>query len=77
MKFLWNGDVILHEWEIIDDKLEEFNTLIFDENILSPVAKISQDKIYSIISDFLGTPIKMCNEKNELVWENETDILVI
>jgi rhs family protein len=38
------------------------------------VAKIQGDKCYSIISDYLGTPILATDEQGNKVWERTLDI---
>jgi RHS repeat-associated protein len=59
------------------DKEELTNNLItwvFDEGTFVPQAKIVDGKTYSIISDYLGTPILSFDDKGNKVWERELDI---
>jgi RHS repeat-associated protein len=92
-RWLWNGNVPLHEWkyketekpkpvinefgELFDDKQEPITNLIswiFDEGSFKPTAKIDDTGIYSIITDYLGTPIEMYNDEGQKTWQAEYDI---
>ena len=92
-RFLWDGNVPLHEWsyplserpETIDDSdgrrssaspepQTELTTWIFDEGTFVPSAKLVGDRRYSIISDYLGTPIEAYDEEGRRVWKRELDI---
>ena len=39
-----------------------------------PRAKLIKDGAYSIISDYLGTPVEAYDEEGKKVWERELDI---
>ena len=92
-RFLWDGNVPLHEWsyplsdrpETIDDSdgrrsyaspepRTELTTWIFDEGTFVPSAKLVGERRYSIISDYLGTPIEAYDEEGQRVWARELDI---
>ena len=92
-RFLWDGNVPLHEWsyslsdrpETIDDSdgrrsyaspepQTELTTWIFDEGTFVPSAKLVGERRYSIISDYLGTPIEAYDEEGKRVWKRELDI---
>ena len=92
-RFLWDGNVPLHEWsyplsdrpETIDDSdgrrsyaspepQTELTTWIFDEGTFVPSAKLVGDRRYSIISDYLGTPVEAYDEEGQRVWARELDI---
>lgn len=93
-RFLWDGNVPLHEWKYDVDKrprleiddtgelkynmpepvTDDLTTWVFDEGTFVPAAKISEDKRFSIITDYLGTPCLLYNEKGEKTWEAELDI---
>jgi len=92
-RFVWDGNVPLHEWqynlkdrpEIVVDEfgmlaesqpepLENLITWVFDEGTFKPAAKITEDENYSIITDYLGTPIEMYNGQGEKTWQAEYDI---
>ena len=92
-RFLWDGNVPLHEWsyplsdrpETIDDSdgrrtyltpepQTKLTTWIFDEGTFVPSAKIVGERRYSIISDYLGTPIEAYDEDGQRVWARELDV---
>lgn len=92
-RWLWNGNVPLHEWhyaeadnprsvinesgDIVDDKPEPVTGLtswIFDNGSFRPAAKITDEGVQSIITDYLGTPMEMYNAKGEKTWEAIYDI---
>ncbi len=110
IRFLWNGNTLLHEWEedntanrikpkykvdykadfvIKLEKKEEEKarqeaergqsppdsliTWIFQDDFI-PRGKITKDGNYSIISDYLGTPVEAYDEEGNKVWERELDI---
>ena len=81
-KWLWDGNVPLHEWkensrgEILSSSSVGDNgviTWVFEENSLIPTAKLKNDKKFSILADHLGTPTAMYNEEGESVWERSLD----
>ena len=78
-QFVWDGNTILHELlegsstceTNIDNSLI---TWIFNEGTFIPSAKITREGIYSIISDYLGTPSEAYDTDGNKVWSNELDI---
>ena len=52
----------------------ELTTWIFDEGTFVPSAKLVGERRYSIISDYLGTPIEAYDEEGRRVWARELDI---
>lgn len=48
-------------------------TWIFQDDFI-PRAKLTKDSAYSIISDYLGTPVEAYDEEGKKVWERELDI---
>ncbi|WP_427108125.1 RHS repeat domain-containing protein [Lysinibacillus xylanilyticus] len=75
--FVWDGNTILHEYlsengltELANDNLV---TWIFNDGFV-PSAKITSEGNYSIISDYLGTPVEAYDEKGKKVWSAELDI---
>ena len=52
----------------------ELTTWIFDEGTFVPSAKLVGERRYSIISDYLGTPIEAYDEEGKRVWKRELDI---
>ncbi|MGE6516068.1 RHS repeat domain-containing protein [Lysinibacillus sphaericus] len=60
MRFVWDGNTILHEYCSENDSVELENdnlvTWVFNDGFV-PSAKITSEGNYSIISDYLGTPV--------------------
>ena len=52
----------------------ELTTWIFDEGTFVPSAKLVGERRYSIISDYLGTPIEAYDEEGQRVWARELDV---
>ena len=109
IRFLWDGNTLLHEWEddasgskkpqqkidyqadyvvkLSQKKMQEAKektakgepapdsliTWIFQDDFI-PRAKITKDGCYSIMTDYLGTPVGAYDEVGNLVWERELDI---
>ncbi|WP_285398402.1 RHS repeat-associated core domain-containing protein [Lysinibacillus sp. fls2-241-R2A-57] len=79
-KFLWDGNTILHEWNITKESnpsqptKEELTTWIFDADTFIPTAKLTSEGSYSIITDHLGTPVSAYDECGSLIWSAELDI---
>jgi RHS repeat-associated protein len=81
-KFVWDGDVPLHEWKecvVTGEKLSDLKigtngltTWIWND-VNNPTAKIKGEKRYSIVTDHLGTPCQMYTEQGELFWNCELD----
>nr|WP_198044743.1 RHS repeat-associated core domain-containing protein [Lysinibacillus timonensis] len=79
MRFVWDGNTILHEYCSQNDaaKLENDNdnlvTWVFNDGFV-PSAKITSEGNYSIISDYLGTPVEAYDEIGNKVWSAELDV---
>ncbi|OXS70189.1 hypothetical protein B1B04_18655 [Lysinibacillus sp. KCTC 33748] len=90
MRFVWDGNTILHEYFSEEDSgefenLEECSlqskseipdnlvTWVFNDEFI-PSAKITSEGNYSIISDYLGTPVEAYDEEGNKVWSAELDI---
>ena len=52
---------------------ETLVTWVFQDDFI-PRAKITKDGCYSIMTDYLGTPVEAYDEAGNLVWEREIDI---
>jgi RHS repeat-associated protein len=57
-----------------EEPVENLITWIFEEGTFKPAAKLTENGNYSIITDYLGTPAQIYDEKGELVWKMELDI---
>lgn len=92
-RWLWNGNVPLHEWQYLEEEkpiavvselgeienskpepLTNLISWIFDEGSFRPTAKIVGNERYSIITDYLGTPIEMYNAEGQKKWQADYDI---
>ncbi|WCC41205.1 DUF6531 domain-containing protein (plasmid) [Tenacibaculum finnmarkense] len=81
-KWLWDGNVPLHEWKenqfgtiLSSAKVDDDGiiTWVFEENSFIPTAKFKNNKTFSILADHLGTPTSMCNEEGETTWVRSLD----
>jgi RHS repeat-associated protein len=57
-----------------EEPTENITTWVFEEGSFRPAAKLMGDKKYSIITDYLGTPAQMYDEKGQLTWEARLDM---
>lgn len=73
IKFVWDGNNPLHEWTE-GNRAETLTTWVFDEGTFTPSAKLTKHGNYSIISDYLGTPVEAYDSDGKKVWEQELDI---
>ncbi|MGE7912706.1 AHH domain-containing protein, partial [Lysinibacillus xylanilyticus] len=90
MNFVWDGNTILHEYFMEDNSDEFENlvehssqinseipdnivTWVFNDGFI-PSAKITNEGNYSIISDYLGTPVEAYDQEGNKVWSAELDI---
>jgi len=82
--FVWDGNTILHEYVSQDDSktlenasktddLDSLVTWVFNDGFV-PSAKITGEGNYSIISDYLGTPVEAYDEQGHKVWSAELDV---
>ncbi|WP_181020884.1 RHS repeat-associated core domain-containing protein [Lysinibacillus sphaericus] len=80
--FVWDGNTILHEYLSQDnsvenasqtDDLDSLVTWVFNDGFV-PSAKITNKGNYSIISDYLGTPVEAYDEQGHKVWSAELDV---
>lgn len=69
---------VIDEWgEVKQDRTEPVDdviTWVFDENTFRPAAKLDGAHQYSIITDYLGTPVEMCDGNGAQTWSVEYDI---
>ena len=72
-RFVWDGNVLLHEtFKKDNSKHTEVTTWVFEGFV--PTAKLVNGKAYSIISDHLGTPILAIDSEGNEVWNRQLDI---
>lgn len=53
---------------------DDLITWVYDQNKFTLSAKIVNGRYYSIISDYLGTPVQAYDDEDEKVWDCELDI---
>ena len=71
--FVWDGNVPLHEWT--EEAEESMVTWLFEQDTFVPAAKlVANGECFSIISDYLGTPLQAYDKQGNKVWEQELDI---
>ena len=80
-KYLWDGNLIVHEWveEAAEDPVEqnkESNVFswLYEDGTFTPIAKLTRENAYSVISDHLGTPNTLINENRRVIWKTNLDI---
>jgi len=59
------------------DRPEPYSNLItwvYDGGSYTPVAKLTEEDSYSIVQDYLGTPIQALDNKGNVVWDCILDI---
>ena len=72
-RFVWDGNVLLHEsFKKDNSENTELTTWVFEGFV--PTAKLVNGKAYSIISDHLGTPILAVDSEGNEVWNRELEI---
>ena len=72
-RFVWDGNVLLHEtFKKDNSENTELTTWVFEDFV--PTAKLVNGKAYSIISDHLGTPILAVDSDGMEVWNRQLDI---
>ena len=73
--FVWDGNVPLHEWTETAESEENVITWLFEQDTFVPAAKLAANgECFSIISDYLGTPLQAYDKQGNKVWEQELDI---
>ncbi|WP_018966121.1 RHS repeat domain-containing protein [Porphyromonas gulae] len=82
-RWVWDGNVPLHEWteeekkvteQTEDGRGESLITWLFEEGSFVPCAKLQNGESYSIVTDYLGTPTHAFDSKGNKVWERNLDI---
>uniref|UniRef100_UPI0023F82CAE RHS repeat domain-containing protein n=1 Tax=Phocaeicola salanitronis TaxID=376805 RepID=UPI0023F82CAE len=87
-RWVWDGNVPLHEWcykaigiQSDEEKntppkepADDITTWVFEAGTFVPAAKIQDGKQYSIVSDYLGTPVQMYDGQGNKTWDCTLDI---
>ncbi len=56
------------------EKPEHLVTWVYDGTSFTPVAKVTADERYTIVHDYLGTPMQAYDSNGGLVWEMLLDV---
>ena len=56
------------------EPIENLVTWIYEEGGFTPIATIKEDKYYSIVSDYMGTPKQGYDIEGNLIWQRELDV---
>ena len=74
----WKPQVLTHDLGRTSyDRKESYTNLItwvYDGGSYTPVAKLTEEDSYSIVQDYMGTPIQALDSKGEVVWDCILDI---
>jgi len=75
IKFVWDGNNPLHEWEESPEvkRSDSLVTWVFEDDFV-PSVKLTNQGNYSIITDHLGTAVEAYDSDGKKVWEQELDI---
>jgi RHS repeat-associated protein len=84
-RWVWDGNTPLHECVTkhkdkekplppIHRDDENLITWVFEDGTFVPVAKITKDEQFTIVTDYLGTPVQMYNRHGEKTWDCTLDI---
>jgi len=65
--FMWDRDVIIHELDNYSAPI----TWIFDVHTFKPLGKIQNGRVYSVITDHLGTPRELIDPNGQIVWSGD------
>jgi len=66
--FVWDGDVVLHEVHLSDERERDVIDWEFERYGASPIAKVADRKQYFCVNDVAGTPHEMMAMEGEIVW---------
>jgi RHS repeat-associated protein len=72
--WVWDGNQPLHEWtalELDGHNTTEVITWLFEEGSQAPLPKLAGAKRYSILTDHLGTPLELVDERGNSAWRTE------
>ena len=86
-RWVWDGNVPLHEWqeqlprpedpatlELTTTVNGELATWLFEPDTFAPLAKFTPHNRYGIVTDHLGTPVNMYTAEGKKVWSLELSI---
>lgn len=69
-EFVWDGDVLLHEWTD-----QEVVTWVFEPGTFAPLARVTASGAHSIIADHVGAPLLVLDEHGRSAAAFAIDVL--
>lgn len=85
-RWVWNGNVPLHQWKqrrsysreenawLAEEERKERTLWLFEEESFVPAAMIKEGRAYSILTDHLGTPTEAYDADGNEVWSRTLDM---
>lgn len=85
-RWMWNGNVPLHQWKqrrsysreenawLTEEERKERTLWLFEEESFVPAAMIKEGRAYSILTDHLGTPTEAYDADGNEVWSRTLDM---
>jgi RHS repeat-associated protein len=75
---VWDGDKLLHEWSELEvgpdaGSVDELTTWLFEEDSFVPAAKLTKQGAYSVVTDHLGTPLELYDQRGTKTWQAQLD----
>ncbi len=86
IRWMWNGNVPLHQWKqrrsysreenawLTEEERKERTLWLFEEESFVPAAMIKEGRAYSILTDHLGTPTEAYDAEGNEVWSRTLDM---
>lgn len=69
-RWSWDGGALLHEWSSEHGETR----WVHDPDTLRPLAQICGDEVFSVVTDALGTPTDLVDERGERRWSGRIDL---
>ncbi|MBL8972878.1 MAG: RHS repeat protein, partial [Myxococcales bacterium] len=68
-RWLWHGDTLLHQWTHRHDVI----TWPHEPGRPAPLARLTATTRHAVITDHLGSPLALLDERGQLAWSAELD----
>jgi RHS repeat-associated protein len=72
--WVWDGHKPLHEWsqlELDGQNTVDIVTWLFEEQSFAPIAKLTEQHNFSVVSDHMGTPLAMYDQHGTQAWQQQ------
>ncbi|WP_202910557.1 RHS repeat domain-containing protein [Hymenobacter sediminis] len=78
VRWVWDGNKPLHEWHELEvgpeaGSASDVITWLFEDDSFAPMAKLTAQARYSILTDHLGTPLELYDQAGTKTWQVELD----